>query len=134
MIGLVGASGSGKTTLINLIARFYDVTEGRITLDGVDIRQIDLSFLRENIGMVLQEPFLFHGTIYENIAYGRPDATFPEIVQAAMMANAHGFIMELPDGYDTPHRRTGRGPVGRTEATDQHRPGDTEKPAHSHPR
>jgi len=101
MIGLVGASGSGKTTLINLIARFYDVTEGRITLDGVDIRQVDLPFLRENIGMVLQEPFLFHGTIYENIAYGKPDATFPEIVQAAMMANAHGFIMELPDGYDT---------------------------------
>lgn len=101
MIGLVGASGSGKTTLINLIARFYDATEGRITLDGVDLREIDLAFLREHIGMVLQEPFLFHGTIADNIAYGKPDATFPEIVQAAMMANAHGFIMELPDGYDT---------------------------------
>ncbi|MGI6610447.1 MAG: ABC transporter transmembrane domain-containing protein [Limnochordia bacterium] len=101
MIGLVGASGSGKTTLINLIARFYDATEGRITLDGCDLREIDLPFLRENIGMVLQEPFLFHGTIADNIAYGKPDAAFPEIVQAAMMANAHGFIMELPDGYDT---------------------------------
>lgn len=101
MIGLVGSSGSGKSTLVNLIARFYDVTEGRVTLDGVDIRRIDLQFLRENIGMVLQEPFLFHGTIAENIAYGRPGATMKEIVQAAMMANAHGFIMEMPDGYDT---------------------------------
>jgi len=101
MVGLVGASGSGKTTLINLIARFYDVSEGRITLDGVDLRQLDLAFLREQIGMVLQEPFLFHGTIAENIAYGKPDATLEEIVQAAMTANAHGFIMELPDGYDT---------------------------------
>lgn len=101
MVGLVGSSGSGKTTLVNLIARFYDVTEGVITLDGVDIRELDLQFLRENIGMVLQEPFLFHGTIAENIAYGRPNATRREIVQAAMMANAHGFIMQMPDGYDT---------------------------------
>ncbi len=101
MIGLVGSSGSGKTTLINLLARFYDVCEGRILLDGTDLRQLDLAFLREQIGMVLQEPFLFHGTIAENVAYGRPDATLEEIVQAAMTANAHGFIMELPDGYDT---------------------------------
>lgn len=101
MIGLVGSSGSGKTTLINLIARFYDVSEGRIVIDGLDLRSIDLAFLRENIGMVLQEPFLFHGTIAENIAYGRPEAVLSEIVQAAMMANAHGFIMDLPDGYDT---------------------------------
>lgn len=101
MIGLVGSSGSGKTTLINLIARFYDVSDGRILLDGMDLRELDLAFLRENIGMVLQEPFLFHGTIAENIAYGRPESDPHEIVQAAMMANAHGFIMELPDGYDT---------------------------------
>lgn len=101
MVGLVGSSGSGKSTLVNLIARFYDVTEGTVTIDGVDIREIDLQFLRENIGMVLQEPFLFHGTIADNIAYGRPGATRQEIVQAAMMANAHGFIMEMPDGYDT---------------------------------
>lgn len=101
MIGLVGSSGSGKTTLINLIARFYDVSEGRISLDDMDLREIDLAFLRDKIGMVLQEPFLFHGTIAENIAYGRPEATLEDIVQAAMMANAHGFIMDLPDGYDT---------------------------------
>jgi ATP-binding cassette subfamily B protein len=101
MIGLVGSSGSGKTTLINLIARFYDVSEGHITLDGVDLRELDLAFLRDKIGMVLQEPFLFHGTIAENIAYGRPESTLEEIVQAAMMANAHGFVMDLPDGYDT---------------------------------
>ncbi|HHT25629.1 MAG TPA: ATP-binding cassette domain-containing protein [Firmicutes bacterium] len=101
MIGLVGSSGSGKTTLINLIARFYDVSEGRILLDGHDLRDLDLAFLRNHIGMVLQEPFLFHGTIAENIAYGRPEAGLDEIVEAAMMANAHGFIMELPDGYDT---------------------------------
>jgi ATP-binding cassette subfamily B protein len=101
MIGLVGSSGSGKTTLINLVARFYEVCEGAITLDGIDLRQIDLAFLRDQIGMVLQEPFLFHGTIAENIAYGRPNATLKEIVQAAMLANAHGFIMELADGYDT---------------------------------
>lgn len=101
MIGLVGSSGSGKTTMINLIARFYEVTEGRITIDGVDIREIDLECLRDQIGMVLQEPFLFHGTIAENVAYGNPKASFEEIVQAATMANAHGFVMELPDGYDT---------------------------------
>jgi len=101
MIGLVGSSGSGKTTMINLITRFYRVTEGELLIDGVNINDIDLQSLRKQIGVVLQEPFLFHGTIAENIAYGRPDATFEEIVQAAQLANAHGFIMNLPDGYDT---------------------------------
>lgn len=101
MIGLVGSSGSGKTTMINLISRFYRVTEGEITIDGVNIDDIDLGDLRRQIGLVLQEPFLFHGTIAENIAYGRPDATFDDIVRAATLANAHGFIMNLPDGYDT---------------------------------
>ena len=101
MIGLVGSSGSGKSTLINLIARFYKVTEGEILIDGVNINDVKLSSLRSQIGIVLQEPFLFHGTIAENIRYGRPDATFDEVVEAARLANAHKFIMNLPDGYDT---------------------------------
>ncbi|HID08221.1 MAG TPA: ABC transporter ATP-binding protein, partial [Armatimonadetes bacterium] len=101
MIGLVGRSGAGKSTLINLICRFYDVTHGCIEIDGVDIRKIKLSDLREQIGVVLQDPFLFDGTIAENIAYGKPDATFDEIVEAARIANAHEFIVALPDGYNT---------------------------------
>src|SRR5690606_25905684 len=101
MVGLVGASGSGKSTLINLIARFYKVTEGEVLIDGININDIKLSSLRSHIGMVLQEPFLFHGTIAENIRYGRPDASFDEVVEAARLANAHKFIMNLPDGYDT---------------------------------
>ena len=101
MIGVVGASGAGKTTLINLLARFYDVTCGAIRIDGVDIRQISLRALREQVSIVPQEPFLFHATIAENIAYGRPGATMEEIIWAAKMANAHEFIMGFPDGYDT---------------------------------
>src|SRR5690606_1426198 len=85
----------------NLISRFYRVSEGELLIDGVDINSIDLTSYRQQIGLVLQEPFLFHGTIAENIAYGRPDATFEEIVEAAQLANAHGFIINLPDGYDT---------------------------------
>lgn len=101
MIGVVGPTGSGKTTLINLICRFYDPQEGAIYLDGVDLRQIEIGSLRSFIGVVLQEPYLFHGTIAENIAYGKPDATLEEIIQAAKVANAHDFILRLPDGYDT---------------------------------
>ncbi|HET7560341.1 MAG TPA: ABC transporter ATP-binding protein [Limnochordia bacterium] len=101
MIGLVGPSGSGKTTVINLISRFYEITGGELLVDGVPIDDLDLSWWRDQIGLVLQDPFLFHGTIAENIAYGKQGASFEEIVQAAMMANAHGFIMDLPDGYDT---------------------------------
>lgn len=101
MIGLVGASGSGKSTLVNLIPRFYEVTEGNIFIDGHDINQLDLNALRSQIGVVLQEPYLFYGTIAENIAYGRPDATMEEIVWAAKTANAHKFIMHFPDGYDS---------------------------------
>jgi len=101
MVGLVGASGSGKSTLINLIARFYKVTEGEALVDGININDVKLSSLRSQIGIVLQEPFLFHGTIAENIRYGRPDASFDEVVEAARLANAHKFIMNLPDGYDT---------------------------------
>ena len=101
MIGLVGPSGSGKSTLVNLVCRFYDVTEGSILIDGVDVRQFPVSEYRQHIGVVLQDPFLFYGTIAENIAYGRPDATREEIINAARAAKAHEFIMRLPDGYDS---------------------------------
>ena len=101
MIGLVGHSGSGKSTLVNLICRFYDVSEGSIRIDGVDIRSLPTSEYRRNIGLVLQEPFLFFGTIAENIAYGKPDATREEIVAAARAAHAHEFILRLPQGYDS---------------------------------
>ncbi len=101
MIGLVGHSGSGKSSLVNLICRFYDVTEGGIRVDGVDIRSYSLTSFRRNIGLVLQEPFLFFGTIAENIAYGKPEATREEIVAAARAARAHEFILRLPQGYDS---------------------------------
>ncbi len=101
MIGLVGHSGSGKSTLVNLICRFYDVTEGAVLLDGIDIRSLPVSEYRRNIGLVLQEPFLFYGTIAENIAYGKPDATREEIVAAARAAHAHDFILRLPQAYDS---------------------------------
>jgi ATP-binding cassette subfamily B protein len=101
MVGLVGHSGSGKSTLVNLICRFYDVAEGAILIDGVDIRALPVSEYRSNIGLVLQEPFLFFGTIAENIAYGRPDATREEIIAAARAAHAHDFILRLPQGYDS---------------------------------
>jgi len=101
MIGLSGPSGAGKSTLISLVCRFYDVTDGAIYVDGHDIRDINLHSLREQIGVVLQEPFLFHGGLADNIAYGKPDATREEIIAAAIAANAHDFISNLPDGYDT---------------------------------
>jgi ATP-binding cassette subfamily B protein len=101
MIGLVGPSGAGKTTIINLVCRFYDVAEGAILVDGVDIRSFPIEEYRRNIGIVLQEPFLFYGTIAENIAYGRPDASRAEIIAAARAARAHEFILRLPDGYDS---------------------------------
>jgi ATP-binding cassette subfamily B protein len=101
MIGLVGHSGSGKSTLVNLICRFYDIAEGSIRIDGVDIRSLPVSEYRRNIGLVLQEPFLFFGTIAENIAYGKPDATREEIIAAARAAHAHEFILRQPHGYDS---------------------------------
>jgi ATP-binding cassette, subfamily B, bacterial len=101
MIGLVGHSGSGKSTLVNLICRFYDVSEGAILVDGVDIRSLPVAEYRRHIGLVLQEPFLFFGTIADNIAYGKPDATRTEIMAAARAANAHEFILRLPHGYDS---------------------------------
>ena len=100
-VALVGASGGGKTTLCSLIPRFYEVTNGRILVDGEDIRDVTLKSLRDNIGIVQQDVYLFAGTVMENISYGRPGATEEEIVEAAKAANAHDFIMELPNGYNT---------------------------------
>jgi ATP-binding cassette subfamily B protein len=101
MIGVVGPTGAGKSTLINLVCRFYDVGDGAIVVDGHDVRSFPLSEYRRNIGIVLQEPFLFFGTIAENIAYGQPGATPEEIIAAARAARAHEFILRLPDGYDS---------------------------------
>ena len=98
---LVGASGAGKTTLCSLIPRFYDVTGGRVLIDGRDVRSVTLKSLRSQIGMVQQDVYLFAGTIYENIAYGRPGATREEVIEAAKNANAHEFICQFPDGYET---------------------------------
>lgn len=100
-IALVGPSGSGKTTICSLLPRFYDVTGGRITIDGQDVRKLTLNSLRSQIGLVQQEVYLFGGTIKENIAYGRPCASMEEIMEAARKANIHDFIMSLPEGYDT---------------------------------
>jgi ATP-binding cassette subfamily B protein len=101
MIGVVGPTGAGKSTLINLVCRFYDVGDGAILVDGQDVRSFPVSEYRRNIGIVLQEPFLFFGTIAENIAYGKPGATPEEIIAAARAARAHDFILRLPDGYDS---------------------------------
>lgn len=100
-IALVGPSGSGKTTICSLLPRFYDVTEGRVTIDGNDVRKLTLESLRSQIGLVSQDVYLFGGSIKDNIAYGKPDATMDEIVDAAKKANIHDFIMELSDKYDT---------------------------------
>lgn len=100
-VALVGSSGGGKTTLCSLIPRFYDVTEGSVCIDGNDVRDVTLKSLRNQIGIVQQDVYLFAGTVMDNILYGRPDATREEVIQAAKNANAHDFIMELPDGYDT---------------------------------
>ncbi len=101
VIGIVGSTGSGKSTIINLLPRFYDVTGGRITLDGYDIRDLTFRALRQHIGLVAQETFLFAAPIRENISYGRPDATEEGIIAAAKAAQAHDFIMQIPEGYDT---------------------------------
>ncbi len=112
MIGLVGQSGSGKSTLVNLICRFYDISEGAIKVDGIDIRNIALSDFRSHIGLVLQEPFLFFGTIADNIAYGKPNASRQDIVAAARAAHAHEFILRLPQGYDSLVGERGQGLSG----------------------
>ena len=100
-VALVGLSGAGKTTLCSLIPRFYDVTEGQISIDGMDVRSIKLKNLRDNIGIVQQDVYLFAGTVFENIRYGKPGATKEEVIEAAKNANAHDFILGLPNGYDT---------------------------------
>jgi len=100
MIGLVGKSGVGKSTLINLICRFYDPDKGQVEIDGHDLQSVRLEDLRGQVGLVSQEPFLFSGTIVENIGYGKPDASFGDIVSAARAANAHEFIVTKPEGYD----------------------------------
>ena len=100
-VAIVGRTGSGKSTIARLLTRFYDVTEGAITIDGHDVRDLTLESLRREVGVVLDEPFLFSVSIRENIAYGRPDASFDDVVAAARAANAHEFIVQLPDGYDT---------------------------------
>ncbi len=106
-VALVGPSGSGKSTIASLLMRFFDVTDGCIKIDGIDIRDISMESLRKNVGIVLQESFLFSGTIEENIRYGRPEATREEVIEAAKMANAHEFIMELPKGYHSPAGENG---------------------------
>ncbi|MBP7519164.1 MAG: ABC transporter ATP-binding protein [Leptothrix sp. (in: Bacteria)] len=112
MVGLVGHSGSGKSTLVNLICRFYDVTDGAILVDGTDLRRFRVADYRRHIGLVLQEPYLFFGTIAENIAYGRPDATREHIIAAARAAHAHEFILRLPLGYDSLVGERGQGLSG----------------------
>jgi ATP-binding cassette subfamily B protein len=100
-VALLGTTGSGKSSLVHLIPRFYDVTAGRVTLDGLDVRDLGQAALRRNIGVALQETVLFSGTIRENIRYGRPDASEEEVIAAAQAAQAHDFILSFPDGYDT---------------------------------
>ena len=100
-VAFVGSTGAGKTTITNLLNRFYDIQEGTITIDGIDVKKYKRRSLRENIAMVLQDTHLFSGTVRENIRYGRPDATDEEVEQAAKTASAHSFIMRLEDGYDT---------------------------------
>ena len=101
LIGIVGSSGAGKTTLVNMISRFYDANQGSVKVDGVDVRDMPIEDLRKNIGVVLQTPFLFRGTLAQNIAYAKPNASRDEIIRSAKAANAHDFIINLPEGYDT---------------------------------
>ena len=101
LIGLVGPSGGGKSTVVSLLARFYDVTGGSVRVDGVDVRHLETGHYRRQIGMVLQDPYLFHGTVLDNIRYGLPDATPAQVIAAARAANAHDFVCELAHGYDT---------------------------------
>ena len=101
MIALVGPTGAGKSTIVNLLPAFYEATSGRITLDGIDIREVQLESLREQISVVSQEPFLFNGTVRENILYGRLEASEAEVIAAAKAANCHDFISKLTEGYDS---------------------------------
>ena len=111
-VGIIGATGSGKSTLMNLLCRFYDVTDGEILMDGINLKDLDLYSLRNNIGMAMQDVFLFSDTIEGNIAYGNPNCTLEQVEAAAKIANAHDFIMETPDGYDTVVGERGMGLSG----------------------
>jgi ATP-binding cassette, subfamily B, bacterial len=112
MIGIVGRSGSGKTTLVNLLGRFYDVQEGRILLDGIDVRELSMQQLRKNVGIVFQDSFLFRGTIWENLSYGRPETTIAEGIAASKAAGAHDFICRTQLGYESPLGEQGAGLSG----------------------
>jgi ATP-binding cassette subfamily B protein len=129
-IAVVGPSGSGKSTLARLLFRFYDVSAGRITIDGQDIRGVTQASLRASIGIVPQDTVLFNDSIEYNIAYGRPDATHDDIVAAARLAQIHDFVLSLPAGYATPGRRAGPQALGRRKAARRHRPGHPEAPRH----
>ena len=100
-VGIIGATGSGKSTIMNLLCRFYDVAEGEVLVDGINVKNLDLYELRDSIGMAMQDVFLFSDTIEGNIAYSRPDCSFDDVVRVAKIANAHNFILDTPDGYDT---------------------------------
>ena len=112
VLGLVGHTGAGKSTLINLITRLYDTGTGQVLIDGIDVRDLRIADLRRQVGIILQDPYLFDGTVAENLAYGRPDATHAQIVAAAKAAFAHDFITRLPDGYDTRIGTRGHGLSG----------------------
>ena len=122
VIAILGAPGSGKSTIVNLLPRFYDVDEGRITIDGIDIRDATLKSLRRNVGIVQQDVFLFRATIGENIAYGSSEATLDDIVRAAKVAQLHDHIMTLPDGYDTWVGERGTTLSGGTKTASLHCP------------
>ncbi len=119
-VAILGATGSGKTSLVNLIPRFYEVTHGRVLIDGVDVSQLRQDSLLSHIGIAPQETILFSGTVLENIRYGCPEASDEEVIQAARAAQAHDFILELPDAYDTHVSQRGVKSVGRTEAAHCH--------------
>ena len=101
MLGIVGRSGAGKTTLVNLISRLYDVNEGEIRIDGIPVKELAFHDLRRNVAMVSQDTYIFMGTVADNIAYANPEASREDIIRAAMLASAHEFISNMPDGYDT---------------------------------
>jgi len=122
-VAVLGATGSGKSTLVNLIPRFYDVTRGRVTIDGIDVRDVTIESLRNAVSISLQETVLFSGTIKDNIRYGRPDASEEEILEVAKAAQAHNFITRFPDGYDTMVGQRGRKPQRWSKAENSHSQG-----------
>ena len=130
VVALVGPTGAGKTTLVNLIPRFYDVTAGAVLVDGHDVRQVTQESLRRQIGVVLQDTFLFSTTVRENIRYGRPDASDEEVEAAAHISSAHEFIQRLPKGYETMLGERGQQPQPGSAAAHGHRPRRAGEPAH----